>query len=165
MNYSKLISAALAGCLALSLAACGNTENKTEAPAEKNDAVVSEAKKGVTAFVGTNIFEESLDPIKGGMSHGYPFINNALLRVGPDSHYVGDLATSWTVSGDALTYTFMLREDVTFSDGSPFTAEDVIFTYNQVMENPAINEYVDLSRLESVEATDDYQVVFHLLQF
>lgn len=162
MNYRKLISAAVAGCLALSLAACGNTENKTEAPAEKNDAVVSEAKKGVTAFVGTNIFEESLDPIKGGMSHGYPFINNALLRVGPDSHYVGDLATSWTVSGDALTYTFMLREDVTFSDGSPFTAEDVIFTYNQVMENPAINEYVDLSRLESVEATDDYQVVFHL---
>ena len=160
MNIRKLISAALAGCMALSLAACG-AGKKEEAPAKEN-AVVSEAKRGITAFVGTNIFEESLDPIKGGMSYGYPFISNALLRVGTDSHYVGDLATSWTVSGDGLTYTFMLRTDVTFSDGSPFTAEDVVFTYNQVMENPAINEHVDLSRLQSVEATDDYQVVFQL---
>ena len=112
--------------------------------------------------MGTSIFEESLDPIKGGMSHGYPFINNALLRVGADSIYVGDLATSWTVSGDGLTYTFTLREGVTFSDGSDFTAEDVVFTYNQVKENPANNEYIDLSRLDSVEATDDHQVVFHL---
>ena len=157
MNYRKLLSVALAGCMALSLMACGKTEEK---PAEVQQAPAE--ARGVTAFVGTSIFEESLDPIKGGMSHGYPFINNALLRVGPDSHYVGDLATSWTVSGDGLTYTFMLREDVKFSDGSDFTAEDVVFTYNQVKENPAANEYVDLSRLESVEATDDHHVVFHL---
>ena len=157
MNYRKLLCTAMAGVMALSLMACGSAE-----PEHKPSEPAAQEKRGVTAYVGTSIFEESLDPIKGGMSHGYPFINNALLRVGPDSHYVGDLATSWTVSGDGTIYTFMLRENVKFSDGSDFTAEDVIFTYEQVMENPAINENIDLSRLQSVEATDDYHVVFRL---
>ena len=53
---------------------------------------------GVRAYVGGTIFESSLDPIKGAMSYGYPFINEALLEVNPDSEYVGDLATDWKVS-------------------------------------------------------------------
>ena len=157
MNIRKMMTMGISFCMALSLAACGSSQGNA-ADLEP----VRDTEKGVTAFVGTSIFEESLDPIKGGMSHGYPFINNALLRVDPDSNYVGDLATSWTVSGDGLTYTFVLREGVTFSDGSDFTAEDVVFTYNQVKDHPAGNEHVDLSRLDFVEATDDYHVVFQL---
>lgn len=121
-----------------------------------------EADNGVTAFVGNTIFDGSLDPIKGAMSYGYPFINNALLKVNPDSAYVGDLAEDWTISEDALTYTFRLQDGVKFSDGSDFTAEDVVFTYETVMENPAINENVDLTRLESVTAVDDSTVEFRL---
>ncbi|MDO4321262.1 MAG: ABC transporter substrate-binding protein [Lachnospiraceae bacterium] len=121
-----------------------------------------EADAGVTVFAGTTIFDESLDPVKGGMSYGYPFINNALLKVAPDSSYVGDLATDWTISEDALTYTFTLRDGVKFSDGSDFSAEDVVFTYETVMENPANNENVDLTRLESVSALDDSTVEFKL---
>ena len=163
MNRKKIFSAALAGILALSLTACGGS---SQPEAQKADQVPAEtrqaAKNDVTAYIGTGVFENSLDPIKGGMSHGFPFINNALIRVAPDSQYVGDLATDWTVSEDALTYTFTLREGVTFSDGSAFTAEDVVFTYEQVKNNPANNENVDLSRLESVKADGDYQVIFQL---
>lgn len=163
MNSKKILSAALAGILALSLTACGGS-SKPEA--QQADDVRTEtqqtAKNDVTAYIGTGIFENSLDPIKGGMSHGFPFINNALIRVDPNSNYVGDLATDWTVSEDALTYTFTLREGVTFSDGSAFTAEDVVFTYEQVKNNPANNENVDLSRLESVKADGDYKVIFQL---
>ena len=160
MKYRKILSGAMAGLMALTLLACGNTQSPETAGAENKNSALE--NRGVTAFVGTSIFEESLDPIKGGMSHGYPFINNALLRVAPDSRYVGDLAESWTVSDDGLTYTFSLRPDVKFSDGSDFTSQDVAFTYNQVKENPAGNEYVDLSRLETVETPDDLTVVFHL---
>lgn len=156
MRTKKIVSAVIAGTMLLSLAACG----KSSAPMVQQSEEAG--SRGVTAYVGTSIFEESLDPIKGGMSHGFPFINNALLRVTPDSKYVGDLATQWTVSEDARTYTYTLREGVKFSDGSDFTSEDVAFTYQQVMEHPENNENVDLSRLESVETPDDYTVVFHL---
>jgi peptide/nickel transport system substrate-binding protein len=45
------------------------------------------------------------------------------------------LAKSWEVSEDGTVYTFNLREDVTWSDGTPFTADDVIFTYEQIITN------------------------------
>lgn len=122
----------------------------------------AETKDEVTAYVGTSIFDGSLDPVKGAMSYGYPFINNALLKVAPNSEYVGDLATDWTISEDALTYTFTLREGVTFSDGSDFTAEDVVFTYETVRDHQANNENVDLTCLDSVTALDAYTVEFRL---
>src|SRR5690554_4602191 len=49
---------------------------------------------------------------------------------------VPGLATSWDISDDGLTYTFHLREGVTWHDGTPFTAADVEFTLNQIVANP-----------------------------
>lgn len=46
-----------------------------------------------------------------------------------EGNYVPSLAESYTVSDDATTYTFKLRQDVKWQDGEPFTAEDVAFTY------------------------------------
>ncbi|HVQ93491.1 MAG TPA: peptide ABC transporter substrate-binding protein [Mycobacteriales bacterium] len=53
-----------------------------------------------------------------------------------DNHPVPDLATSWRVSPDRLTWTFQLREGVRWSDGRPVTAADVAFTYRVVMRHP-----------------------------
>src|SRR2546428_806775 len=44
------------------------------------------------------------------------------------------LATSWTISGDGLQYTFKLRQGVKFNDGSPFNAEAVKFTYDRLLD-------------------------------
>ena len=44
----------------------------------------------------------------------------------PDRAILGDLAESWTLSSDALTYTFKLRSGVVWGDGPPFKAEDVL---------------------------------------
>jgi peptide/nickel transport system substrate-binding protein len=115
-------------------------------------------------FVGTTIFEESLDPVKGGMSYGYPFTNCALLRVNKDSKYEGDMATDWTTSSDALVYTFHLRQGVKFSNGSDFNADDVVFTYNTVRNNQADNQNVDLTKLASAKKIDDNTVAFTLSQ-
>ena len=46
------------------------------------------------------------------------------------------LAESWEISEDGTEYTFHLREGVTWHDGEPFTADDVIFTYEQIITNP-----------------------------
>src|SRR5919204_1580598 len=48
-----------------------------------------------------------------------------------------DLATSWQVSEDGLTYTFFLREGVQFHDGAPLTAEDVVASFNHIISPPA----------------------------
>lgn len=119
-------------------------------------------ENGISVYMGGTIFDKSLDPVKGAMSYGYPFTNNALTRVTPESEYTGDLASEWEISYDSLTYTFKLREGIKFHDGSDFTAEDVVFTYRQVKENQGNNENVDLSRMDSVQATDDHTVVFTL---
>lgn len=57
-----------------------------------------------------------------------------LIEILPDASIAPNLAESWTISDDGLTYTFNLVSGVTFHDGSPFTSADVVFTYNRLKE-------------------------------
>lgn len=72
------------------------------------------------------------------------------------------LATSWE-SEDGKTWTFKLRDDVTFHDGSKFTSEDVKFTIERT-QDPDVGhlQRQDFSIVESIETPDDYTVVMHL---
>jgi peptide/nickel transport system substrate-binding protein len=54
-----------------------------------------------------------------------------LVDVDPQSNVVPRLATEWLASDDGLTYTFTLAEGATWHDGDPFTAEDVVWTFNR----------------------------------
>jgi peptide/nickel transport system substrate-binding protein len=58
---------------------------------------------------------------------------NTLLRFVPDSYpeIEGELAASWDISDDGLTYTFHLEDGVTFHDGTPFTSADVKASYER----------------------------------
>jgi len=74
------------------------------------------------------------------------------------------LAREWTFSEDNLTLTFTLQDGVTWSDGTPFTANDVAYTWNLLKENEALpgnsGSRSALPRLASIEAADDATVVF-----
>lgn len=77
-----------------------------------------------------------------------------------------DLAESWEVSADGLTYTFHIRPGVKWQDVSPLNgrelvADDVVFSYNRLMSEDSPHKGV-LSAIDSIEATDRYTVVFHL---
>jgi peptide/nickel transport system substrate-binding protein len=84
-------------------------------------------------------------------------IYNGLVKYDGDLNLVGDLAESWQVSPDGLTITFKLRRGVKWHDGAPFTAQDVLFTY-QVMVDPktptAYGE--DYKQVKKAEVLDDY---------
>ncbi|MEH2945185.1 ABC transporter substrate-binding protein [Lachnospiraceae bacterium KK002] len=153
MNKKRMF---LLGSVILLLTGCGQEQK----PREKGTAAGEE--NSIVCYVGHGFWDGSLDPVKGGFAYGYDFINNSLVRVNADSEYEGDLAQSWEVSEDSLVYTYQLKEGIRFQDGTDFTAEDVVFTYETVMENQGQNEKVDLSRLKEVKALDDLTVQFTL---
>jgi peptide/nickel transport system substrate-binding protein len=73
------------------------------------------------------------------------------------------LAQSWSVDPDGKTWTFKLRQGLRWSDGQPLTADDVVFTWNDVMLNPAYNQIsLDLfqsgGRMFTVSKVDDLTV-------
>jgi len=73
------------------------------------------------------------------------------------------LATHWTVSADGKTYTFTLREGVTFSDGSPFTAAAAKANVDAVLANAKRHQWMELvSTLDRVEAPDARTLVLVL---
>lgn len=88
-----------------------------------------------------------------------------LIAFAPDLSLVPRLATDWRFAEDGLSITFTLREGVTFHHGKPFTAEDVKYTFEWMLnpDNPAANPGL-YSDIERIEVVDDYTVVFYLAQ-
>jgi len=78
-----------------------------------------------------------------------------------DEGYVPALAERWEMEGDDV-YVFHLRDGVTWHDGEPFTAEDVVFTVEYIKEHPY--QWVDSGIIESAEALDDQTVKVTLSQ-
>lgn len=77
----------------------------------------------------------------------------------------GDLAASWTVSPDKLTYTFKLRDGVKFHDGTPFTSADIKATYERLRNPPqgvVSTRRATFSDIDTIETPDPLTVVFKL---
>ena len=70
------------------------------------------------------------------------------------------LATEYSVSEDGLTWTFKLREGVTFQNGDPLKASDVKYSYERCFDNAYMQEKTEA--IESVEVVDENTVALHL---
>ena len=95
-----------------------------------------------------------------------PIYNN-LIVFDPHNYpqLIGDLAKSWSVSADSLTYTFTLHEGVTFHDGSPLTSADVKASWDRMVfppEGVVSPRRANYPMIKSIEAPDPSTVVFHL---
>ncbi|MFN4099622.1 MAG: ABC transporter substrate-binding protein [Pararhodobacter sp.] len=84
-----------------------------------------------------------------------------LIHIDSEGNFVPGLATEWNVSEDRLTWTFTLREGVTFHDGSPFTAADAVYTFERIpnVPNSPAPFTQRLAAIESAEAVDDFTLV------
>lgn len=107
---------------------------------------------------------DQLDPNKTSAYFSFEVLENVFdTLVEPDANLVmrPALAESWNVSPDQLTWTFHLRPGVTFHDGTPLTADDVVYTYRRIVDEELSN--VDkLSAVTDVHATDPATVVIRL---
>jgi peptide/nickel transport system substrate-binding protein len=86
-------------------------------------------------------------------------IYNNLVRFDHNMKLVQDLATSWSMAKDGLTWTFKLRPGVTFHDGTPFNAAAVKFNLERVLDpRTASARRSVLAMVKTVEAVDDLTV-------
>ncbi len=143
-----------AGALTAGAAACSNPE----------DGGSGGRGTGTSAVVGIAYEPETLSPLLGFGKDGNSKIFDGLLALDADMRLKPALAAALPeVSADGLTYTYRLRQGVTFSDGKPFAAKDVVFTYRTVLDARTNNaSKSELDAVKDVRAVGDDTVVFTL---
>lgn len=154
MRLTKKIGAViLASCMALGMSACGNGSQRGDTSGKKDIAIAVDADidtlhpSDYSTTIESNILGQIYD---------------TLMYMNPDGTHDPEprIAKSCKISDDGLDYTFELRDDVTFHDGSKLTSADVKFS----LEMYQASEYQGymLDGLDTVETPDDYTVVCHL---
>lgn len=180
MKAKKIAGLVLALCMGVSLVGCGSSGDSDGAQDKAAPDTVSE---GAEKAAGEAVSEESVEETTEGKekdeivislgtqscngnfdptqkwNRAYDFFHSCLMTFDNELNMVPDLATDYTISEDQLTYTFTLRDDVKFSDGTDMTTDDVIFTYEKAKESGLS---IDLTKMEKVEALDEHTVQFTL---
>ena len=135
MQLKKMLSLAslfsILCALSLFLVACGGGSTTTPL---KNPAAAPPEKQILHIPEEGGDFD-SLDPAltSSGLGDPYNIIFNGLVTIQDDGSISDQLAASHLVSSDGLTYTFTLRPNLTFSDGTPLTASDVAYSINRTL--------------------------------
>lgn len=153
MKKSKtLFTLLLAGAL---MASCGGAKEGNEG-GEDNTKI---AQRPLTVAMATEI--DSLDPFNataGDTKTVMDQIFDGLLDVDEDGNLVADLAESYEISEDGLTYIFKLKEGVKFHDGSDFSADDVYYTYDKLSGlssgEPMSSKFSVIKEMEVVSPTE-----------
>ena len=118
---------------------------------------------GDTLVEGTIGEASTLIPILASDSASHSVagqIYNGLVKYDKDLKIVGELAESFQIAPDGLTITFKLRRTVTWHDGKPFTARDVIYTYRVIIDPKTPTAYSeDFKQVASVTSPDPFTVV------
>jgi peptide/nickel transport system substrate-binding protein len=110
------------------IAGCNDTSNSSKAPMAKASTEVAKPAPGGDVSWGITTEPVCFDPHRSSQQNAFIVIRNyvdSLIGKKADGSFVPWLAKSWTVSPDGLQYTFVLRDDVTFTDGEPFNADAV----------------------------------------
>lgn len=120
----------------------------------------AQAEDAQTLVVAQTLDTSTLDPqMQGSMSAMNILINmfDTLVTRDEEGNLAPSLATEWEALDD-LTWQFKLREGVTFHNGSPFTAEDVKFSLERLINPDTGSPIVELAALDHVDIVDEYTV-------
>jgi peptide/nickel transport system substrate-binding protein len=154
-GWLKYVGALIAIVALTLLAGCGTGSEEPE----------------VTEFVyGLTLVPSGIDPhIHASAELGIPLrsvYDTLVYRDAETLEFVPGLAESWQISPDGLTYTFTLRQDVVFHDGTPFNAEAVRINIERILDpaNNSLKAAQLLGPVERVEVIDDYHVSIILSQ-
>lgn len=172
-SLKPLTAVFCAAALTLGLTACsgGNTSADTGSASDTESASSAgqEAAGSGSASGRTDLNLRISDAFSTVDPHNLSLNSDIMLsrQVYEPLYWINDegeeipmLATEYSVSEDGLTWTFQLREGVTFQNGDPLTAQDVVYSYERCFDNAYMQEKVEA--IDSVTAPDDSTVEMHL---
>lgn len=178
MITKKILAGFTAAAIAASMiTGCGagtKTETAASTEAEKTTAEEKETTAAETVQ-DTEKSKERILTVSGNGDFGFPSVYTIspkgqgymtlsyifdTLMWKDESGLVPYLAEDYSVSEDGMTYTFQLRKGVSFTDGTPFTAEDVKFTFDYMKEHPY--KWVSVSMVEEASVVDEHTVEIRL---
>ncbi len=159
----RVIALLMAAAMTVALAACGSgnaeapaQEPAAEAPAAEDSAeapVVDDVAEAPAASGGNKILKvqvgpdpETIDPALNSAVEGGNMLLHAfecLLIVDQDGKLAPGQAESWETSEDGLTWTFHLREGLKWSDGTPLTANDFVYSWKRVCDPMVAAPYAE----------------------
>ncbi|AET68436.1 ABC-type dipeptide transport system, periplasmic component [Desulfosporosinus orientis DSM 765] len=165
MNYKEriktLMTVVLCLLVILSFTGCGSSPSSTSGDPAKNASDLS----NTLVYAGENT--DTINPVITGQSELVSIIFSGLMKYDVSGHPVVDLVKSYTYDENSLTYTFNLRQGVLWQDGQPFTAEDVVYTYQELTSDKTLASSIldDYKDITNVKATDENTVEITLSQY
>lgn len=117
--------------------------------------------------IGVALEPPALDPSAGAAEAidivVYQNVFEGLTRIDQNGAVQPGLASSWTISDDGLTYTFSLRDGVTFHDGTAFDADDVKFTFERILAEDSVSAHKEFyTPIQSITVIDPLTVEMQL---
>jgi len=136
----------------LVLASCGEAEPEEEPPV---------GPYGTITIANTDFGVEAMDPLLFESTWGM-YMYDSLITFDQYGDYVGEVAESWDLADDGVTWTFYIRKDIKFHNGDPLTAHDVLFTLERCTSEESKNPWSPGLRdnLASMRVVDDYTFEF-----
>ena len=178
MKTKKVLAGFTAAAIAASMiTGCGSGATTETAVSTEAETTAAEEKETTAAETAqdTEKRKERILTVSGNGDFGFPSVYTIspkgqgymtlsyifdTLMWKDESGLIPYLAEDYSVSEDGLTYTFQLRKGVSFTDGTPFTAEDVKFTFDYMKEHPY--KWVSVSMVEEASVVDEHTVEIKL---
>jgi peptide/nickel transport system substrate-binding protein len=152
--------------LALVLSACGPGTSPSEPATTEPESTDAPSSGPAVLRIGWAGSPDTLNPGTAVLSESYTIFGlvfDTMYQLQLDGSFELSLAEGLDVSDDGLVYTYKIRDDVTFHDGTPLTAEDVVFSYLLYQNTegyPWMGDYTYY--FETIEATENNEVVITL---
>ncbi len=139
-----------------------------EADDEPTEASAPEGTAGGSVTLARGVDADNMDPVtQDGNINIWVFMSiyDQLVRVSESgTETVPGLAEEWEVSDDGVTYTFHIREGVQFSNGTPLTMDDIIWSIERARDTEESPWSFSLEQVQSIEAPDDQTIVITLTE-
>lgn len=132
----------------------GGPDRRTDAPGKPSyDDTFIESTIGDASYFNPVLATDTVSSSVNGL------VFNGLVKYDSKIQLTGDLAERWDISKDGLVFTFHLKKGVRWHDGRPFTAEDVLYTYERLVDPEVKTAFSsNYEKVRKVEAVDPLTV-------